>query len=141
MNSTAGAGRGNGQLQLLAERARTGITSVTGSSPTSSLAQGVQQILNPPEVFPNAPDNQLRKTPEYIAARRSGQTDPAALQSARNSFAAAAGGSPVSSNGLAVATNFGSSPPVAGTNTRLTAQQIEQLSISQRNPQKVTRDF
>jgi hypothetical protein len=140
-DGSAGAGRGNGQLQLLAERARTGITSVTGTSPSSSLAQGVEQILNPPTNLPDPTLTQLQSSPAYIAARRSGQTPESALQAARTSFAAAAGGSPVSSNGLAVATNFGSSPPVAGTNTRLTAQQIEQLATSQRNPQKVTREY
>jgi len=130
LNSTAGAGRGNGQLQLLAERARTGITSVTGTSPTSSLAQGTQQILNPPKVFPDATDNQLRQTPEYNAARRSGQTDSAALQSARTSVADTAGGSPAASNGLAVATDTGTSPPklpsvAPGQNTLSAAQQAE----------------
>jgi hypothetical protein len=141
LNSTAGAGRGNGQLQLLAERARNATTSVTGAQPTSSLAQGVQQILNPPTSFPDPTLAQLQSSQAYITARRSGQTPDAALQMARTSFAATAGGSPVSSNGLAVATDFGSSPPAAGTNTRLTAQQIEQLSNSQRNPQKITRDY
>lgn len=141
LNSTAGAGRGNGEIQLMAEKVRNSITSVTGTKPTSSLAQGVQQILNPPTSLPDPTLTQLQSSPAYIAARRSGQTPEAALQAARTSFAATAGGSPVSSNGLAVATNTGSSPPVAGNNTRLTPQQIEQLSTSQRNPQKVTREY
>lgn len=140
-NASAGGGRGNGQAQLLAERTRLNTSSVTGTNPTSSLARGTQALLNPPTVLADPSLTQLQSSPAYIAARRSGVTPEAALQTARTSFAAAAGGSPVVSNGLAVATNTGSSPPVAGNNTRLTPQQIEQLTLSQRNPQKVTRDF
>jgi hypothetical protein len=139
-NASAGGGRGNGQAQLLAERARLG-TSVTGTNPTSALAQGTQALLNPPTVLPNPSLTQLQQSPAYIAARRSGQTAPAALQAARQSFAGTAGGSPVSSNGQAVATNTGTSPPVAGTNARLTPQQIQQLATSSRDPQKVNRQY
>lgn len=140
LNSTAGAGRGNGQLQLLAERAKS-VTSVTGTQPTSSVAQGVQQILNPPKTLANPTLTQLTSSQAYISALGSGQTPQASLQAARTSFATAAGGSPVSSNGQAVATNTGSSPSVAGTTTRLTAQQIEQLTTSSQNPQKVSREY
>jgi hypothetical protein len=139
-NASAGGGRGNGQAQLLAERARLG-TSVTGTNPTSALAQGTQALLNPPTVLPNPSLTQLQQSPAYIAARRSGQTAPAALQAARQSFAGTAGGSPVSSNGQAVATNTGTSPPVGGTNARLTPQQIQQLATSSRDPQKVNRQY
>ena len=141
LNSTAGAGRGNGQIQLAAERVRASLTSVTGTQPTSSLAQGVQQILNPPKTLADPTLTQLTASPAYIAARRSGQTPEASLQAARNSFAVSAGGSPVSSNGLPVATRTNNNPPVAGTNTRLTPQQIEQLTTSTLNPQKVSREF
>jgi hypothetical protein len=140
-NGSAGGGRGNGQIQLMAERVKAGITSVTGTQPTSSLAQGVQQVLSPPTNLPDPTLTQLTSSQVYKNARLSGQTGPAALQAARDSFAATAGGSPVSSNGQAVATNTGSSPPVAGTNTRLTAQQLEQLASSQRKTQPVTRDY
>lgn len=140
LNSAAGAGRGNGQLQLLAERSRS-VTSVTGTRPTSSLAQGVQQILNPPKTLANPTLTQLTSSQAYISALGSGQTPQASLQAARNSFAAASGGSPVSSNGLSVATNTGTSPPVAGTNARLTPQQIEQLTARQQSPQRVTREY
>jgi hypothetical protein len=127
--------------KLLNAKVATSITSVTGTAPTSSLAQGVQQILNPPKTLADPTLTQLTSSQAYIAALSSGQTSPAALQTARNSFAAAAGGSPVSSNGLPVATNTGASPPVAGNNTRLTAQQIEQLTSSQQSPQRVTREY
>ena len=109
-NASAGGGRGDGQAQLVAEQARIDATITNGINPTSSLARGTQALLNPPTVLPNATDNQLRTTPAYNAARRSGQTDSAAIQSARTSVAATAGGSPVSSNGLAVATNPGTNP-------------------------------
>ena len=139
-NASAGGGRGNGQAQLLAERARLS-SSVTGTNPTSAIAQGTQALLNPPTVLPDPSLTQLQASPAYIAARRSGQTPEASLQVARQSFSSTAGGSPVSSNGQAVATNTGTSPSVAGTNTRLTPQQIEQLSASNRNPQKVSRQY
>lgn len=127
--------------KLLDDKVAASLTSVTGTNPTSSLAQGVQQILNPPKTLADPTLTQLTSSQAYISARRSGQTPEAALQAARNSFAGGAGGSPVSSNGLPVATNTGTSPPVAGNNTRLTAQQIEQLSTSQRNPQQVSREY
>lgn len=117
------------------------LTSVTGSTPTSSLGQGIQQILNPPKTLADPTLSQLTSSQAYIVARRSGQTLQAALQAARNSFAAVAGGSPVSSDGVPVATNAGTSPPTAGNNARLTAQQIQQLTTSQQNPQQVTREY
>jgi hypothetical protein len=82
-------------------------SSVTDPAPTSSLAQGVQQILNPPKVIGEPTLTQLTGSQAYIAARRSGATPDAALQAARDSFAANAGGSPVTSNGQAVATRTG----------------------------------
>jgi len=140
-NASAGGGRGNGQIQLLAEQARLAASNTTGGNPTSSLVQGTQALLSPPTVLPDPSLTQLQASPSYIAAISSGVTPAAALQTARTSFAAVAGGSPVVSNGLAVATGTGNSPPVAGNNTRLTPQQIEQLTASQRNPQKIIRDF
>ena len=116
-------------------------TSVTGTKPTSSPTQNTPALLSPPTVLPDPSLTQLQASPSYIAAISSGVTPAAALQTARTSFAATAGGSPVSSNGQAVATNTGTSPPVAGNNTRLTPQQIEQLTLSQRNPQRVARDY
>jgi hypothetical protein len=129
-NASAGGGRGDGQAQLLAERARLAGASTNAGNPTSSLARGTQALLNPPTVLPDATDGQLRGTPEYNAARRSGQTDSAAIQSARTSFAATAGGSPVSSNGQAIATGTGTSPPTLpavapGQNTLTTEQRAE----------------
>lgn len=85
-------------------------TSVTGSAPTSALAQGTQQILNPPTVYGEPTLTQLQGSQAYISARRSGATPDSALQAARNSFATGAGGSPVTSNGSAVATGTGTSP-------------------------------
>lgn len=85
-------------------------TSVTGATPTSALAQGTQQALNPPTVYGEPSLTQLQNSPSYIAARRSGVNAEAALQAARESFAAGAGGSPVTSNGAAVATGSGSRP-------------------------------
>lgn len=140
-NGSAGGGRGNGQIQLLDNKVKSSITSVTGTTPTSSAAQGVQQILNPPKVLSDPTLTQLTSSQAYIVARRSGQTPEAALQTARNSFAATSGGSAVSSNGLPVATNTQTSPPTAGNNARLTPQQIEQLAASQNNPQQITREY
>lgn len=82
-------------------------TSVTGTTPTSALAQGTQQLLNPPKVYGEPTLTQLQSSQAYIAARRSGLAPDAALQTARDSFAAGAGGSPVTSNGQAVATSTG----------------------------------
>jgi hypothetical protein len=129
-NASAGGGRGDGQAQLLAERARLAGSSTSAGNPTSSLARGTQALLNPPTVLPDATDSQLRGTPEYNAARRSGQTDSSAIQAARTSFAATAGGSPVSSNGQAIATGTGTSPPTLpsvapGQNTLSAAQRAE----------------
>ena len=85
-------------------------TSVTGATPTSATAQGQQQLLNPPKVYGEPSLTQLERSQAYIEARRNGQTAPAALQAARDSFATGAGGSPVTSNGSAVATRTGASP-------------------------------
>jgi hypothetical protein len=106
----------------------------------SSTARGVQQILNPPKTLADPTLTQLTSSQAYIAARRSGQTPDAALQAARNSFSATAGGSPVTSNGSAVATKAGNSAPVAGSNTRLTPQQIEQQSASRNSPAPIVRE-
>jgi hypothetical protein len=129
-NTSAGGGRGNGQAQLLAERARLAGSNTSAGNPTSSLAQGTQALLNPPTVLADPTLTQLQSSPAYQAARRSGVTPEAALQTARTSFATTAGGSPVSSNGLAVATNTGTSPPTlpsvtTGQNTLTAAQRAE----------------
>ena len=129
-NASAGGGRGDGQAQLLAERARLAGASTSAGNPTSSLARGTQALLNPPTVLPDPSLTQLQQSPAYIAARRSGVTPEAALQTARTSFAEAGGGSPVVSNGLAAATNTGTSPPTLpsvapGQNTLTAAQRAE----------------
>jgi hypothetical protein len=85
-------------------------SSVTGTTPTSSTAKGVESTLNPPKTLAEPTLAQLQASPAYIAARRAGQTPEAALQTARQSFGATAGGSPVTSNGQAVANNTGSAP-------------------------------
>jgi hypothetical protein len=115
-------------------------TSTTGVNPSSSTARGVDQTLNPPKTLAEPTLTQLQSSPVYTAARRAGQTPEASLQAARNSFATTAGGSPVTSNGLAVATKAGNSPPTAGNNARLTPQQIEQQATSQRNPPLINRE-
>lgn len=80
-------------------------TSVTGVTPTSATAQGQQALLNPPKVYGDPTLTQLQNSEAYRSARRSGVTPDTALQTARDSFAAGAGGSPVTSNGSAVSTN------------------------------------
>jgi hypothetical protein len=115
-------------------------TNTTGVNPSSSTARGVDQTLNPPKTLAEPTLTQLQSSPTYTAARRAGQTPEASLQAARNSFAATAGGSPVTSNGSAVATKTGTSPPTAGNNARLTPQQIEQQATSQRNPPLINRE-
>ena len=63
-------------------------TSVTGTQPTSALAKGVQQILNPPTQLDNPTLTQLQSSPVYILARRGGATPQAALAAAQAAFAA-----------------------------------------------------
>ena len=121
-NQTAATAKRTG-LNLSAEAARdarsafaakdprlvSSATSVTGTTPTSALAQGTQQLLNPPKVYGEPDLGQLMRSEAYNSAKRSGATSEAALQAARNSFAAGAGGSPVTSNGSVVATGTGAS--------------------------------
>jgi hypothetical protein len=54
----------------------------------TSLAKGVNQILNPPTVPATALDYQLRGTPAYIEARKAGKNDAQALEIARAASAA-----------------------------------------------------
>lgn len=63
-------------------------TSVTGTTPTSSIAKGTQQILNPPTQLNDPTLSQLQASPVYIQARRAGATPAAALEAARTAFAA-----------------------------------------------------
>lgn len=63
-------------------------SSVTNPEPTSSLAKGVQQILNPPTQLNEPTLSQLQSSPVYIQARRGGATPAAALDAARAAFAA-----------------------------------------------------
>jgi hypothetical protein len=62
-------------------------TSVTGQTPTSSVAKGVQQLLQP-VTNGNLTDSDLRTTPIYNQARRSGASDAAALAAAKAASAA-----------------------------------------------------
>jgi len=88
-------------------RLTTNAPSVTGSAPASALAKGTQQLLNPPTVYGEPTLTQLQGSQAYIAARRAGAVPESALQTARDSFADKAGGSPVTSNGASVATRAG----------------------------------
>lgn len=63
-------------------------TSVTGQTPTSSTAKGVQQLLRPPSQVNEPSLAQLQASPAYIQARRGGATPAAALDAARSAFAA-----------------------------------------------------
>lgn len=78
-------------------------TSVTGTAPVSSIARGVQQILNPPTTLAAPTLTQLTNSRVYQDAVRNGTTPRAALELARQSFAGSAGGSPIISNGGAIA--------------------------------------
>jgi hypothetical protein len=62
-------------------------TSVTGTQPTSSLAQGTQQLLTPVTSASAPTLSQLQASPAYITARRNGATPAAALDIARSAFA------------------------------------------------------
>jgi hypothetical protein len=71
-----------------------GATSVTTNQPTSAIAKGTQQLLNPPQTT-NPSLTQLQSSQAYISARRSGATPQAALDAARQSFSANGTGSVV----------------------------------------------
>jgi hypothetical protein len=108
-------------------------TSVTsGSSTSSAIAKGTQQLLNPPVVIAEPTLAQLQSSQAYIAARRSGIAPVAALQAARNSFAAAAGGSPVTSNGEPVAVSANSAPGKLPNVDNLTSEQVRAAVTAQR---------
>jgi hypothetical protein len=114
-------------------------TSTTGTTPTSSTAQGVQQLLNPPTTLANPTLTQLQSSPVYNAARRSGQTPQASLDAARQAFAATAGGSPVTSNGQAVSTSqVGGPPKLGGGGAGLSADQARQAQNIPQNPTNST---
>ena len=63
-------------------------SSVTNPQPTSSLAKGVQQILQPATQLDAPTLSQLQASPVYIQARRNGATPAVALDAARAAFAA-----------------------------------------------------
>lgn len=63
-------------------------STVTDPTPTSSLAKGTQQLLNPPTQLNDPTLAQLQASPVYIQARRSGATPAAALEKAKAAFAA-----------------------------------------------------
>lgn len=63
-------------------------TSVTGQTPTSQTAIGVQQILRPPSQLDSPTLTQLTASPVYIQAIRNGATPQQALDAARAAFAA-----------------------------------------------------
>jgi hypothetical protein len=71
-----------------------GATSITTNQPTSAVAKGTQQLLNPPQTA-NPSLTQLQSSQAYITARRSGATPQAALDTARQSFSANGTGSVV----------------------------------------------
>lgn len=77
-----------------AVRTPLGATSVTTNQPTSAIAKGTQQLLNPPQTT-NPSLAQLQSSQAYISARRSGATPQAALDVARQSFSANGTGSVV----------------------------------------------
>ena len=77
-----------------AVRTPLGATSVTTNQPTSAIAKGTQQLLNPPQTT-NPSLTQLQSSQAYISARRSGATPQAALDAARQSFSANGTGSVV----------------------------------------------
>lgn len=140
--SAAATNRLKAQNQKLVNaKVASNLTSVSGTQFTGVLDNLSQQILAPGKFLAEPTLAQLRSSQAYISAQLGGRTPEAALQAARNSFAATAGGSPVSSNGLPLATNTQASPPTAGVNARLTPQQIEQLAASQQPPQQVTREY
>lgn len=58
------------------------------ASQQSSVAKGVQQILNPVDVPPTASNAELRGSPAYIEARKAGKNDVQALEIARAASAA-----------------------------------------------------
>lgn len=60
----------------------------------SSTARGVQQILNPPTQSLNPTLTQLQTSQVFITARRAGVPGPAALEIARQAFAAGTAGQP-----------------------------------------------
>jgi hypothetical protein len=63
-------------------------TSVTGQTPTSQTAIGVQQILRPASQLDNPTLTQLTSSPVYIQTLRNGAGPRAALAAARAAFAA-----------------------------------------------------
>lgn len=73
------------QAQTNIPRERSGVTNPT---PTSALARGTQQILQPATQLDNPTLSQLQASPVYIQARKGGATPAAALEAARASFAA-----------------------------------------------------
>ena len=151
IGSTAGAGgtpdessaetaRLKAQSKRLKSAAETPTpTSTTGTKPTSSTAQGVQQLLSPPTTLSDPTLTQLQSSPVYTAARRSGQTPQASLDAARQAFAATAGGSPVTSNGQAVSTSqVGGPPKLGGGGAGLSADQARQAQNIPKNPTNST---
>lgn len=62
-------------------------SSVVGTVPTTSVAKGTQQLLNPATRADAPSVSQLQASPAYIAARRAGATPSAALDAARAAFA------------------------------------------------------
>jgi hypothetical protein len=80
--------------KAVATPAPLGATSVTTNQPTSAVAKGTQQLLNPPQTT-NPSLTQLTSSQAYISARRSGATPQAALDTARQSFSANGTGSVV----------------------------------------------
>lgn len=106
-------------------------TPPTANQPTAEVAT--------PRTIPEPSEPDLRRMRQYKQARRSGQTDEAALAVARQAFAATAGGSPVTSNGQAVATSQVGGPPKLGAGgAGLSADQARRAQNIPQNPTNST---
>lgn len=76
-----------GTLKTTKEPEWAKLTSVTGTTPTSAIAKGTQQILNQPVRILTPTLTELQNSPVYIQARRNGVPAQQALEQARRAFA------------------------------------------------------
>jgi hypothetical protein len=134
------------RLKAQSKRLRSAATPPPAAKPVAppatppSASQGVTaQAPEPPKTIPEPSEPDLRRMRQYKQARRSGQTDEASLAVARQAFAATAGGSPVTSNGQAVASSQVGGPPKLGAGgAGLSADQARQAQNIPRNPTNST---
>jgi hypothetical protein len=109
------------------------------STPPTASQGATAPAPEPPKTIPEPSEPDLRRMREYKQARRSGLTDEASLAAARQAFAATAGGSPVTSNGQAVASSqVGGPPKLGGGGAGLNADQARQAQNIPRNPTNST---